>query len=213
MEYMEDRALNEKESLALISRMIQSSKQNMEVGRGNKLLLWGYTTTILALIIFALELATSWDVWSFGWLLLFVFWGFISYVKKKEKPQVITYTDKAINQVWRVLGYMFVLTVVVFFTLTYLFQTSLTIICMPLSLLYIGIGVSITGIILQERCMIYPPLLAFTIAFYMLGVLGSPNITPNWIWWNLYFGIAIIVMQVIPGHILNRKAKKVCSKN
>ena len=83
---------------------------------------------------------------------------------------------------------------------------------MPLSLLYIGIGVSITGIILQERCMIYTPLVAFVIAFYMLGVLAVPNITPD-IWWNLYFGIAIILMQIVPGHVLNCKAKKVCSKN
>lgn len=209
---MEDRALNEKESLQLISQMIQSSKQNLEVGRGNEFLLWGYTTTILAFAIFVLEWVTRQDFWSFGWLLLFVFWAGMNYFRRSKKPQVVTYTSKAINQVWRVLGYMFIITVIVFFALTYAFQASLTIICMPLSLLYIGIGVSITGIILQERCMIYTPLVAFVIAFYMLGVLAAPNITPD-IWWNLYFGIAIILMQIVPGHVLNCKAKKVCSKN
>ena len=32
---MEDRTLNEKESLELITRMIQNSKKNLEVGSGN----------------------------------------------------------------------------------------------------------------------------------------------------------------------------------
>ena len=37
---MEDRELNEKESLELITRMIQNSKKNLQVGRGNQFLLW-----------------------------------------------------------------------------------------------------------------------------------------------------------------------------
>ena len=32
---MEDKKLNEKESLALITQMINSSKKNMEIGQGN----------------------------------------------------------------------------------------------------------------------------------------------------------------------------------
>ena len=32
---MEDKKLNEKESLALITQMINSSKENMEIGQGN----------------------------------------------------------------------------------------------------------------------------------------------------------------------------------
>ena len=36
---MEDRTLNEKESLELITRMIQNSKKNLEVGSGNIFLL------------------------------------------------------------------------------------------------------------------------------------------------------------------------------
>lgn len=44
---MEERLLNEKESLELITQMINSSKKNMEVGQGNIMLFWGYFTTAL----------------------------------------------------------------------------------------------------------------------------------------------------------------------
>ncbi len=39
---MEDRKLSEKESLDIITQMINSSKRNMKVGSGNVLLYWGY---------------------------------------------------------------------------------------------------------------------------------------------------------------------------
>lgn len=38
---MEDRKLSEKESLDIITQMINSSKRNMKVGSGNVLLYWG----------------------------------------------------------------------------------------------------------------------------------------------------------------------------
>lgn len=40
---MEDKKLNEKESLALITQMINSSKKNMEIGQGNIMLIYGYS--------------------------------------------------------------------------------------------------------------------------------------------------------------------------
>ena len=38
---MEERKLNEKESLELIAQMIQNSKKNLQVGRGNQFILLG----------------------------------------------------------------------------------------------------------------------------------------------------------------------------
>lgn len=49
---MEERLLNEKESLELITQMINSSKKNMEIGQGNYLLVWGYFTTALSIILY-----------------------------------------------------------------------------------------------------------------------------------------------------------------
>jgi len=31
--------------------------------------------------------------------------------------------------------------------------------------------------------------------------------------WYLYFGLSFVVMMVVPGHYINRKAKESCSKN
>ncbi|MCD8269826.1 MAG: hypothetical protein LUD46_16105 [Parabacteroides sp.] len=155
---MEERQLNEKESLALITQMINTSKKNMEIGQGNYLLVWGYSTTALSIILFALITLTHNLVWSWGWMLMFAVWPVISYWKKQQPPKVVTYTDKVIMQVWQVMGWMFIITFLTTGTIEFIFGRYVDFILMlPLSLIYCGLGVSITGIIVQGRWMIYSP--------------------------------------------------------
>lgn len=53
---MEDKKMTEKESLELITQMIQNSKKNLRLGNVNILLLWGYLCTITALVVYVLIL-------------------------------------------------------------------------------------------------------------------------------------------------------------
>ena len=125
---MEEKKLSEQESLELISQMIRSTRKNMEVGSGNQFLYW----------------------WSIGWFSMFLFWGFMLRMQRKETPSVITYTDRAILQVWKVIGSLFVLTVVIMSLLAFHYGGVNFSLMLPLSLLYSGIGVSITGIIIRR---------------------------------------------------------------
>jgi len=209
---MEDKKLNEKESLALITQMINSSKKNMEIGQGNIMLIYGYFTTALSIVLFALISLTHDFIWSWGWMLMFVIWPIMSYRQRQKPPKVVTYTDKVISKVWQVMGWMFIVTFltigIIEFSLARYFAFILM---LPLSLIYCGIGVSITGIIIQERWMTYTPLIAFIIAIYMLTMLmiGEKATTL----WYLYFGLSFVFMMIIPGHIVNNKAKMQCLKN
>ena len=209
---MEDKKLNEKESLALITQMINSSKKNMEIGQGNIMLIYGYFTTALSIVLFALISLTHDFIWSWGWMLTFVIWPITSYRQRQKPPKVVTYPDKVISKVWQVIGWMFIVTFLTIGIIEFSFARYIDFILMlPLSLIYCGIGVSITGIIIQERWMTYTPLIAFIIAIYMLTMLmiGEKATTL----WYLYFGLSFVFMMIIPGHIVNHKAKKQCLKN
>ena len=46
---MEDRKLNEKESLELIAQMIRNTRRNLDAGGGNMFLLWGYVGAVVTL--------------------------------------------------------------------------------------------------------------------------------------------------------------------
>ena len=101
---MEDRKLSEKESLDIITQMINSSKRNMKVGSGNVLLYWGYFTVLLSVVISSLIVYTQNYIWSWGWMLMFAVGPVISYKQRGCEPAVVTYTDKTISSVWQVFG-------------------------------------------------------------------------------------------------------------
>ncbi len=205
---MEEKSINEKESLEIISKMIQSSKDRMQVGSGNNFLYFGYFCTLLGVAIYALSALTQNNMWSAAWFLVFVFWLVLSLLQRNKKPEVQTYTDKVCGNVWKIMGFMFILTFIVLVVMQIIFyrESTATFLMMPLSIIYVGIGVSITGIIVQEKSMQYFPMVAFCIAFYMLA---APY---------MHFHVTIIChllaafsfgfMMIIPGHILNYKAKK-----
>ena len=60
---------------------------------------------------------------------------------------------------------------------------------LPLSLLYSGIGVSITGIIIRSRVVMWSPLVGFCFAIYMLMAYTLHQAVT--IDWYLYFWIVV----------------------
>ena len=58
---MKENKFTEEESLKLISQMIKQSKENIEHGKGNVLLYFGYFTVFLSVLIFGLLIGgNSW---------------------------------------------------------------------------------------------------------------------------------------------------------
>ena len=208
---MKENLFSEKESLELISQMLKQTKQNMEVGSGNVFLYYGYSAFIISLVAFAMVYFTANPLWAALWFLMFVP-GIVMKIKdRKEKPQVVTYMDKAIANTWSVIGSMFLLTIIAIVLFGFHTGVCSFTLMLPLSLLYAGIGTSITGVITNMKVLVYTPLLAFFIGLYMLVVLVSDG--DSTVYWHLYFGIAFLFMMIIPGHIINRNSRQQCLKN
>lgn len=205
---MKEKTFTEHDSLELIAQMIHQSKRNMKVGSGNTLLYYGYPAFLLSVAVYLLVHLADNPIWSALWFLMFVpsIWSGIN--KKRTEVRVVTHIDRAINSVWGILGQLFFLTVigiVIFGCFTGNCNFALM---LPLSLLYAGIGIAITGIIADFKPMIYTPLVAFAIAIYMLVSMVAGIAVADW--WNLLFGVSFLVMMIIPGHLLNHKMKEPC---
>lgn len=206
---MEQEHFTEKESLELISKMLRQTRQNIaSAPSGGDFLLYGWSTVLISILTYFLVTSTGNNYWGILYSAIFLITIFRAVQKSRHKPDMITYMDKSIDSVWGVLGTMF--------GLTYLSIIILDIICdlsgisyalmMPLSLLYAGIGASITGIIVRFRFLVYAPLPAFIIGIYMLvGLVEDWQLEP---WWYLLFGVAFLIMMVIPGHLMNRNTKE-----
>lgn len=199
---MEDKKLNQEESLELITQMIANSKRRLEVGSGNTFLVWGYATAVVSLAVYLLVFFTGSYIWCWGWFAIPVIgWLYILSKEQWKQRTVITYTDKVIDAIWMVLGIMFFGAVMV------LMFTNAMNVMLPLSLILCAVGTSFTGIVLRERFLIFSPVVGFITGMILLGILVNNPYSIN-INWFLIFGACFVITMVIPGHLLNSKARK-----
>ena len=198
---MEEKKISEKESLKLIMTMIDQTKTDDGRHSGDTMLIWGYLTTLLGLGIYGLTLATNTPRWNLLWLSL-PFVGFLSsylFSRQREKPMK-TYVRSMINQLWMVIGTAFMLMMIIFPILG-----SNSAYIQPLVLLSCSVGVSVSGLISQERLLTYLPFLPFCLGLHLLVQLSRGGIYYNS---NLWFALGFVVLMIIPGHYLNHKYAK-----
>lgn len=115
---MNDRVLNEKESLELIAQMIQNTKSRMTRNSGAPFLIWGYTTIIVSLLVWFLLKETGNYHWQWLWFLLpAISLPSTLWIEHKQPKMIKTYIDRIVGYVWAVfgLGGFFVSWVSIFF--------------------------------------------------------------------------------------------------
>lgn len=191
---MEEKKLNEKESLELIAQMIQNSKKNVRENGGGYTLVWGYVTILVSLLIY-----TGWVIlgqyWIFfGWFLIPVLGKLGNiWLERKHKPVLIkTYLDRVIRYIWLVMG------VVCMAVAAAAFLVNLPI------LFFVGIlmgaAITLTGCVTNAKTYTAFGIAGMLLSFLCLLVKGPEQI--------LVFAGVFLVMMVIPGHILNAEIRE-----
>ena len=74
------------------------------------------------------------------------------------------------------------------------------------------LAAALAGIVIKEPWLVCMPLVGFVAAVGML-VSYALLVDDCRLYWGLWFGLSFLVMMVVPGHIINRKAKRACSGN
>lgn len=191
---MEERKLNEKESLELIAQMIQNTRNRLETNCGMPFLVWGYTTVFVSLLVWFLVVTTRNYHWQYLWFLLPVIAGTGTYLStRNQQPSIKTHLDKAINYIWLVFGMAGFL-----ISLLAMFACKLPILFIVLLLM--GMGTTLTGLVIGYKTVIICGTLG---ALSSIGCLFYPGINQV-----LLFALAFIFMMIIPGHVLNHAARK-----
>lgn len=204
---MEERRLTEQESLALITSMIKNTQKRMELGSGNILMAWGYITTITALIIGIGYFLTGNVLWMWLWFAIPLIGYPLHYIlaKKKEKKELVkTAVDNYISGIWSTIGIFFAILMVIclIFGLNgYNAWGTMYLITLPCC----GFGTISTGIILKEKSLIIGGMTSMIIgALFIMCYICQINIFG----YDIFaFALSFAVMMIIPGHIINKKAK------
>jgi len=210
---MQDKPLNEKESLEIITRMIQNTQQKLERGAGAPMLIWGYATIFTTMSVWITLRITLNYLSQYLWLLIPVIGITCMLLRKKQPKGVRTYVDKVIGYIWIVLGVVgFLLSIGTISGVIWGFNILFIII------IIMGIGTILTGLVIEYKPMIAGGVIGLIISvphqlFYGHDIVISNFKISSYDTIFLTFILAFVAMYIIPGHILNHKAKKACLKN
>lgn len=199
---MEERKLNEKESLELIAQMIQNTRRNLDAGSGNMFLLWGYlgvvvTLLVLAAVYFTKSTAALWLFFMLpiiGWPLTFVLG------KKWERMKgAKEYSDKMLSQIWQIMG------IACMGTVLFAFLYHKMELILPLCAMLMSLASLLTGIIIRYTLFSGLPSCGFAWSLVLLFQVITEGASYSTL---IIFAIIILVSMVIPGHVLNYRARK-----
>lgn len=183
---MEDINLTPEQSVQVIRRMLEDTRKSTMKGAGVPYLIWGYTTFVTSLVVYFLLPVIGAMAHLFWFLIPLVGFTFsaIYYGRRSKAPK--TELTRAMGIYWTVLG---IIALVLGIMRPYVSMPILTII-----LLLIGGGTVTSGYITRLR-----PLQVSGILGMVMGVVVAflpASVQP------LAFGIAFLLMQCLPGHIL-----------
>jgi hypothetical protein len=194
---MENNKINmtEKESLALITSMINSAK-NQVSETGRLYLLWGWLIFICCTVQFVglhfFHFEKSYYVWLLTWILFIYQIFFLS--KERKKRKVKTYTNEINGFVWLV---FFICLVLVIFIGSYLKKYEMI---NPVLLVLYGMPTFLSGIILKFKPLIIGGICCWTLSIISVFISGEYQL--------LLTVAAVIAAWIIPGYILKQNFKK-----
>lgn len=203
---MEDKNISEKESLEIISNMIRQTQNQTTATSGSTFIAWGLIMTIVAVIVSIdcnfLHLGIS----SWGYVLIPILG--ITYTviararrKKSGNPYVKTYIGDVISTIWKCTGLVLTLFPIVLLLHADQYSSDALKYMLFLAMFIPSFASFITVKMLKVKAAFYTEMaLLFSLNFY--APIYNPD-SPN-----IIFALVSVLSLVIPGYLINRKAKK-----
>ncbi len=191
----ENKILSEKESLALITSMINKARNNFNES-GVIYLTYGWVIFICSLVqfiaLYFFQNTDAYFIWYLTWIP--VVYHVIYLRKKRAIEKTRTYTDEIIEYIWLV----FIISISLLIFLQLYLKTSETI-HLTILVLY-GMPTFLSGVILKSNALKTGGVFCWLLA--ILSVFIDPAFQ------SLLINLAVIVAWIIPGYILKENLKK-----
>lgn len=211
--------LDEHRSIEIISQMINETNADIDRESGKYFLLWGYTTTIVALFEYFMQVLSPYKtlcLWA--WFLIPIvgglgtLWLNMRNTRKIRRPK--SYIDRSISAVWQVFGLAYGMVYIA--ALAY--HTNI----LFLTVVLMGMATVITGKICRHRVLTVAgavgivlsllfPAQHFMFETYSHVIFDGDMAQTEFLFLRYseiaIFAVIFVIMMIIPGHILNKRAK------
>lgn len=206
---MEERKLTEKESLEVITSMIAQTKERY-IGNGNIMLMWGYLIVSVAALIWTLLVITHNPSWNWLWYLIWIIGGIATPImakKEQRKRGVKNYSDTLTSRIWSTVGFSAIAATAICLAMLLVKGIDAWSSMFALALIIVPFGEIAQGIVVKEKSLVVGGAIGLCVGLFTMACIAG-HVVMYATWFMPMFIIAFIAMMIIPGHILNGKAKK-----
>ena len=186
---MEDRVLNEKESIELITRMITQTKRKFETSDGNILIQWGWLTIAVAAIVMIALIVTEEPAANALWAMMAL--GSFFNRKKHNDDKTrghTTYTDAISANIWKLAGFAFLPAAAICVAVDLFMPdladyavNSIWLLFYITALVAIGIIAAVQGIIIKVGCLVFGGTFSAVAGICVVAAaLCQIPVTPYW---------------------------------
>ena len=202
---MEEKRMNEAESLELITSMINDSRARMTKNLGTPFLIWGYTTVAVsicqAVIVACVE---EFYPYLWGWFAIPVVGWLLMLLFNKQEKTVTNYIDRCINALWCAIG-------VAAFILPFM-----GVFVFPSVIMLIGVGTATTAAVVKDKIVkrIGYAAIFSSLLFPFVRLLLSRLFTleqfagrERYLVECVIFAVIMFLLLIVSGHILNYKKR------
>lgn len=208
---MEERKISEQESIEIISSMISRTKDRLAKGVGNILLMWGYLVVAITLLVWVLLLTTHNPAVNWLWFLIWIIGGIATPImakKKQLKAGVKSYSDKLGSQIWSVVGFSAIAATFCCLGFMLFDGKDAWSAMFAFALIIVPMGEIMQGIVIREKSLIIGGSIGLGAGIFTMCCIASgvPLVAT---WFMPMFIVAFTAMMILPGHVLNHKAKAI----
>lgn len=191
---MEEQKLTEQESILLITEMISRTKRR-KLDNGNIMLLWGYLSVAVATLVWVLLACTHNAVWNWLWCLIWIVGGTFTPImarKQRREEGASTYVDNISNGLWSMIGFMAIISTFICLAFFFFGGKCSWSTMIVFALWGVGFAEAVQGIVSGLTVL--------------AAIAGNVPLYIDWV--MPLFIVSFICMMIIPGHIINAKARK-----
>lgn len=206
---MEDKKLTPQESMALITKMIEDSKQRIATPDTRVSVMWATLSILTAVIVGILCLITHDPRYNYIWLAIPII-GYplnFSMGRKKAKRHEKTYVEYVNDGIWRIVGYITIALTAICLIYDAIGYPQIWIAMFYFAFIVVGFAAAMTGVILKEKSYVFGGI--FSIVAGLITAVSPLCGTPLFVSWTIPLYIfCFFMMFIVPAVIIRHKLKK-----
>lgn len=202
---MEEKSLTPQESMAVITGMIEATKQRIAMPDLRISIMWSVLTIVTAAVVLAVSLI-SYTPWiNLAW------WAIPAIgiptsiaMKPREKKGVKTAIDKISDGIWKTVGFVGIMLAVVCCVFNILGYSGVWLTMFFYAFIIVGFGAAMQGVVLRENSYILGGTVS-VIAGFVLIAMALCEIPLLMVWVLPLYMACFLLMFIVPAFVIRKK--------